>query len=163
MVKSHIKSQIGARIKAARKAAGYTQPGLAEALGLESHMAVSRWERGKNMPTEENARDLCRILGRPEKYFLGEEKPTKTVSELTRMLEERDAEIEALKAQLKGNPQESRGEAYHVFSDVLEALKTAHPQTVRIIREKLGLSSQESLRGVGPDEGSSPVKRKPRS
>lgn len=52
----------------------------------------------------------------------------------------------------------------HTFSDILEALKTAHPETVRFIREYLGRDQDRPavLRAAEPTEEPSRVKRKPR-
>lgn len=53
--------KIGGFITACRKEAGYTQAALAEQLGI-SDRAVSKWERGKNMPDVSIMLTLCDLL-----------------------------------------------------------------------------------------------------
>lgn len=62
---------VGSQIKAARKAAGYTQSGLAQALGLHDGMAVSKWERGIYRPSDENLVALSILLKRDLGWFFG--------------------------------------------------------------------------------------------
>lgn len=45
-----------------RVVAGYTQEGLAEALGVD-RTTVSRWERGEHLPHPWQRPDLARVLG----------------------------------------------------------------------------------------------------
>ena len=52
----------GARIRAARQAAGYTQQTFAIALGIDQ-ANVSRWERGRAMPHDTRRRQLAQLLG----------------------------------------------------------------------------------------------------
>lgn len=53
--------RIGANIMKARKAKGYTQMTLADALGV-SFQAVSNWERGQTCPDIANLSELSRVL-----------------------------------------------------------------------------------------------------
>lgn len=53
--------RIGANIMKARKAKGYTQMSLADALGV-SFQAVSNWERGQTCPDIANLSELSRVL-----------------------------------------------------------------------------------------------------
>lgn len=53
---------VGARLRAARRAAGLTQKQLADALGVES-ITVSRWERGVTAPSLERLRRVAQITG----------------------------------------------------------------------------------------------------
>lgn len=53
--------RIGASIMKARKARGYTQMTLADALGV-SFQAVSNWERGQTCPDIANLSELSRVL-----------------------------------------------------------------------------------------------------
>lgn len=56
----HERGGVGARLRTARRAAGYTQKQLAEALGVES-ITVSRWERGVTVPSLLRLRRVAEI------------------------------------------------------------------------------------------------------
>jgi transcriptional regulator with XRE-family HTH domain len=58
-----VTATVARNLKAARKAAGFTQHGLAVALGRGDNMTVSRWERGEHKPSDENLVALAEILG----------------------------------------------------------------------------------------------------
>lgn len=59
------------RIRDARKAAGITsQKKLADKVGV-TERTVKRWEAGKNLPDEQNRRDLARVLGGSADEWLG--------------------------------------------------------------------------------------------
>ncbi len=53
--------EIGAKLSAARKNAGFTQEALSEKLGV-TPQAISTWERNENVPDTRNLIDLARIL-----------------------------------------------------------------------------------------------------
>lgn len=53
---------VGGNLRALRKARGWTQADLAEAIGLRDFMAVSRWERGEHRPSEANIVALAEAL-----------------------------------------------------------------------------------------------------
>jgi transcriptional regulator with XRE-family HTH domain len=64
---------LGARIKAARKQAHYTQVELGKKLGA-LHNSISNWEKNRNDPDMVTMEKLCRILGVSANYLvLGEE------------------------------------------------------------------------------------------
>ncbi len=52
---------VGENIKAARKAAGFTQVELAERLGVYQK-DISRWEKGEIQPSLGTFADICRAL-----------------------------------------------------------------------------------------------------
>ena len=54
--------KIGKFIAECRKEKSFTQAALAEQLGITDR-AVSKWERGKNMPDLSIMPDLCELLG----------------------------------------------------------------------------------------------------
>lgn len=56
-------STVGGRVVALRKARGWKQSDLAEALGLRSAMPVSRWERGEVAPRADHLVGLARVFG----------------------------------------------------------------------------------------------------
>lgn len=58
-----VTATLALNLRAARKAAGLTQHGLAVALGRGDGMTVSRWERGEHKPSDENLVALAEILG----------------------------------------------------------------------------------------------------
>ena len=60
----------GRRIAEARRAAGLTQPDLAEKMGI-SFQAVSNWERGESMPDIAKLPELAAILGMSIDALLG--------------------------------------------------------------------------------------------
>lgn len=49
-------------LKAARKAAGLSQHGLAVAMGRADGMSISRWERAEHRPSDENLLALASTL-----------------------------------------------------------------------------------------------------
>lgn len=53
----------GKRIRAARRAIGYTQRARQLALGIPHHSQISRWERGEARPGPEVAARLLDVLG----------------------------------------------------------------------------------------------------
>lgn len=58
---SQVSRQIGANIRAARKAKGLTQGQLGRLIGTENFQ-VSRWERGEHRPTDESMHALAQAL-----------------------------------------------------------------------------------------------------
>lgn len=60
---------LGKRIAAARKAAGLTQPELAEALNVDSN-GISRYETGRVKPPRKAMDTLVLLLKRPPEYFV---------------------------------------------------------------------------------------------
>lgn len=64
----HIKSIIGANVKLAREELEWTQLQLASRIGVDP-MVVSRWERGKNRPSDGYLAAAAIALGRPQAWF----------------------------------------------------------------------------------------------
>ena len=56
-----LKIKLGMRIKYLRKAKNLTQEQLAEKLGISIN-AISKWERGLNLPDVSLMKELCKIL-----------------------------------------------------------------------------------------------------
>ena len=75
--------RIGANIMKARKAKGYTQMTLADALGV-SFQAVSNWERGQTCPDIANLSTLSRLLDISIDELLG----NRRAAEITREIAE---------------------------------------------------------------------------
>lgn len=75
--------RIGANIMKARKAKGYTQMTLADALGV-SFQAVSNWERGQTCPDIANLSELSRVLNLSIDELLG----NRRAAEITREIAE---------------------------------------------------------------------------
>ena len=75
--------RIGANIMKARKAKGYTQMTLADALGV-SFQAVSNWERGQTCPDIANLSALSRVLDISIDELLG----NRRAAEITREIAE---------------------------------------------------------------------------
>ena len=75
--------RIGANIMKARKAKGYTQMTLADALGV-SFQAVSNWERGQTCPDIANLSALSRVLDLSIDELLG----NRRAAEITREIAE---------------------------------------------------------------------------
>lgn len=67
-VSGHIKSTIGANVKWAREARGWTQLQLASRIGVDP-VVISRWERGKNRPSDAYLAAAAIALDRPEDWF----------------------------------------------------------------------------------------------
>ena len=75
--------RIGANIMKARKAKGYTQMTLADALGV-SFQAVGNWERGQTCPDIANLSELSRVLDLSIDELLG----NRRAAEITREIAE---------------------------------------------------------------------------
>ncbi|MBQ9742235.1 MAG: helix-turn-helix transcriptional regulator [Ruminococcus sp.] len=63
---------LGAKVKNARKAAGFTQEQLAEKLGV-SRQAITKWEADKGLPDIENIKLLSKALDVSIDYLLDDE------------------------------------------------------------------------------------------
>lgn len=59
---------LATNIKVARAGKGWTQRELAAKLGTDQ-LAVSRWERGENSPSDSNLMRLCEALGQTVAWF----------------------------------------------------------------------------------------------
>ena len=66
----NLAATIGANLRIARADAGLTQHELAVRLGRCDAMAISRWERGVNRPSDENLFALAEVLGHDFTWFL---------------------------------------------------------------------------------------------
>lgn len=81
---------IGERIKTARckpfnESSGYSQGGLAVALGLDStsRTTIRKWERGEVLPPLEHLLKMCELFGCELGYLLGEyDLPTRTATDI---------------------------------------------------------------------------------
>ena len=73
--------RIGANIMKARKAKGYTQMTLADALGV-SFQAVSNWERGQTCPDIANLSELSRVLDISIDELLGNKRAAEITKEI---------------------------------------------------------------------------------
>lgn len=65
---NHLAKRIGRNIKAARAFAGMNQRQLAVTLDMPEN-SVSRWERGSNVPNQENIARLADLFGRDMGWF----------------------------------------------------------------------------------------------
>lgn len=72
-----IKSIVGANIRAARDEAGLTQRELAARVNDMDSIAVSRWERGKVIPSATSIVTLAEVLGHDVAWFYTDHAPTK--------------------------------------------------------------------------------------
>lgn len=61
---------IGTKIMNLRKEKHFTQPYLAELLGI-SYMTVRRWETGKSKPSLDQINHLAEVLNVPAQYLIG--------------------------------------------------------------------------------------------
>ena len=73
--------RIGANIMRARKAKGYTQMTLADALGV-SFQAVSNWERGQTCPDIANLSQLSQVLDISIDELLGNKRAAEITKEI---------------------------------------------------------------------------------
>jgi transcriptional regulator with XRE-family HTH domain len=66
--------RVGARIRSARQAKGFSQRQLADLLpGATESNNVSRWERGKTMPSWPTLEALAKALDVPVAWLLSED------------------------------------------------------------------------------------------
>lgn len=63
---------LGARLKEARKAMGYSQEYVAEACQIQQYQTISKWESGNTTPSLEKLLLLCELYGCELGYFIGE-------------------------------------------------------------------------------------------
>ncbi len=70
MENENVKRLIGSRIAIVRKAAGYNQDQVAEAIGVHKQ-TISRWESGKRAPNGEEVRTLVTLFGCSADFLLG--------------------------------------------------------------------------------------------
>lgn len=75
--------RIGANIMKARKAKGYTQMMLADALGV-SFQAVSNWERGQTCPDIANLSELSRLLDISIDELLGNQRAAQITKDIAK-------------------------------------------------------------------------------
>lgn len=112
---------VGARLRLARRSAGFTQKQLAEALGVEA-ITVSRWERHVTMPSLPRLRRVAELTGT-------------TVSDLVRApdaMTGQAAELAALREEL--------AETRELVDRVARALE-------RLARPRSGTGSAQVSRG----------------
>lgn len=111
LMAAEYKARVGARIRDAREAKGWTQTQLARQLpGTVDGASISRWETGKVMPQTDNLEALARALDVDVSYFLVEEpkhappnlmaelacRPSDNDDRLTRIEEKLDQALELL-------------------------------------------------------------------
>ncbi len=65
---SGLAALVGRNLRIARKSRGLTQHQLAVALGCED-MAISRWERGQNRPSDINLVAIAEVFSREVAWF----------------------------------------------------------------------------------------------
>jgi transcriptional regulator with XRE-family HTH domain len=66
------RSVIGARLKDARKAMGYSLEYVAAACNIQQYQTVSKWESGNTFPSLDKLLILCDLYGCDLGYFIGE-------------------------------------------------------------------------------------------
>jgi transcriptional regulator with XRE-family HTH domain len=76
---------LGARIRAARLAAGLTQPDLAALIGLKHPQSISNYERDVSHPDAGRMRLIAEATGKPFSYFFPDDASS---DELTGIREE---------------------------------------------------------------------------
>ena len=64
-----VKLSMDARIRDARKGAGFTQASLARAIGI-SRAAISQFEQGRAGPSLQNLKEIARVTGKPVSFFM---------------------------------------------------------------------------------------------
>lgn len=65
---------VAANIKLARQEKGMTQKEFGAAINGLDALAVSRWERGKSLPSRENLQALAELTGREVAWFYSADK-----------------------------------------------------------------------------------------
>lgn len=63
-------AEIGRRIKQAREDAGFTQPQLADKIGLRHPQSISRYERGETEVSSKRLRRIAEATNKPLSYFV---------------------------------------------------------------------------------------------
>jgi transcriptional regulator with XRE-family HTH domain len=62
---------VAVNVRVGRMAAGLTQRELAEGVGVDQ-MVVSKWERARHRPSQENMIRLADLVGKPVAWFYTE-------------------------------------------------------------------------------------------
>ena len=88
----NLKSHIGIRVKSARRKAGLTQEGLAEAVG-KAVETISNIERGHSLTGLETLEQIAKVLRSPLVYFFEGYQPERRVSPRRAHLQQRLAEV----------------------------------------------------------------------
>ena len=112
-------SELGRRIKAARKAKKKTQDDVAQAIGVSKNI-VSEWERGLRQPGILNVLNYCNFLGMSFDELVGVKKTQTLHLEITE--EERDtifAMLEECQREAENSTLQSK---LHFFEKHLKAL-----------------------------------------
>ena len=76
---SVINMNIGTRIMNLRREKHFTQPYLAELLGI-SYMTVRRWEAGKSKPSLDQINRMSEIFNVPVQYLIGLQEDTQQIN-----------------------------------------------------------------------------------
>ena len=74
---------VGRRLREAREAVGLTQEAMGQRLGL-THVGYGDMERGRVLIRVDHLLEVCRVVGRPISWFVGEMPeglPAKVISE----------------------------------------------------------------------------------
>lgn len=101
-----IEKMFGRQLRAARKARGFTQETLAEALSL-SKTTIYNMEAGEQFVSGDVLRKLIPLLGEPPSFYFSDERPnippaapTPAIEALLKTIEDQQREIRALKARI---------------------------------------------------------------
>jgi transcriptional regulator with XRE-family HTH domain len=89
------KAEVAARIKLARTTKGWKQKHLAAEVKVEP-MTVSRWERGATSPDFDALALIAEATGKPLSYFVGEDDPPSSESQLADAVERLEAAAERI-------------------------------------------------------------------
>lgn len=140
--------EFGKRLKAARKAAGFTQARLGEFMDVDG-VTVARWESGEFLPRKSAFPDLCRILAKDPAYFAGSDTPkaSRSIETLAAEIDRQAAEIARLKreAGLTGFKRE--------LFDLIASLDEPNARgLVRIIRRALEILREDKIDDISQYE-----------
>jgi transcriptional regulator with XRE-family HTH domain len=156
-------SNFSERLKTKRKEAGFTQPELAEKLGV-SKGAVANWEVGDHIPSREKIRAIAEILKTAELYLSGEseidlgafaDEPKEYSAALpfSRMTQdELEFIYESRQKQLnETNDPQKRRELFGIISEASSELQKRIPQKLETEIARRGINAGDS-REVKPEE-----------
>ena len=66
-----LRRSVGVRLREAREAVGLTQEAMGQRLGL-THVGYGDMERGRVLIRVDHLLEVCRVVGRPISWFVGE-------------------------------------------------------------------------------------------
>ena len=150
------KKEIGDKIRALRESMNLDQSEMAYKIGAYQS-AISKWERGENLPTGANRQALCDFLGLPWKTLAfsdeSAEKDAK-IKDLNRRLEALEKRLSPVSDNVHRHPDRVFVNRHRMFLQALkEAESAGDSDAVDDVYRRLGLPPPSKLKKENQDIG----------